>query len=228
VYKLTSLAIILFACASSVAGEVSKTFEIAAFDKISFDGSGTVLIVQGDLFGVEVTGEGGLVQSLSVEVSDGVLHIETGNDSISVDDLHFTIAAGTITEVSSHGSGKILMNNIAAQDIHLRGIGSGEFLLDSLNARELSVEGRGASRFKISGKADRQVVELGGAGEYLAQNLITNVGSISIFGAGIGELWVDEWLDVRITGAGKISYRGAPQVAQQVFGFGSVQRLGKL
>lgn len=61
-----------------------------------------------------------------------------------------------------------------------------------------------------------------GAGNILAFDLISETTIISLSGTGKAEVYVDQLLDVTITGAGSVYYKGKPTIIQNITGSGSL------
>jgi hypothetical protein len=82
----------------------------------------------------------------------------------------------------------------------------------------------GAGKLNISGnKQESFNAVITSAGEIYAYNLEVNNCSLIITGAGSGFVWADKKLDVTISGAGTVTYKGHPSVSQIIAGVGVVK-----
>ena len=107
----------------------------------------------------------------------------------------------------------------------LEGHGKGRFQLYGLEADELIVSSFDQAEFLLSGRVDRQVLELDGTGYYRAPNLISHSVEAIVTGTGFILLAVDDLLAIDLDGAARVRYAGSPFVSQRVSGQGSVTQV---
>ena len=98
-----------------------------------------------------------------------------------------------------------------------------------LTARQLTgpsyaVETTGAARVDLDGTVDELLADMTGASELNAKGLQTKTAEISTTGAADAEISVSETLKVTITGAGNVSYYGAPKIVEKhITGAGNIK-----
>jgi hypothetical protein len=80
----------------------------------------------------------------------------------------------------------------------------------------------GAGNIVLVGKVGTYQITHSGAGNILAFDLISETTIISLSGTGKAEVYVDQLLDVTITGAGSVYYKGKPTIIQNITGSGSL------
>lgn len=100
------------------------------------------------------------------------------------------------------------------------GVVSGEL---ELNLQSFNGRFSGASSLTLSGSAVVSDINVSGAGSIEAAGLETVTTIINVSGAGSAQVWANESLDARISGAGSVIYHGDPEsVSQRVSGAGSI------
>jgi hypothetical protein len=86
------------------------------------------------------------------------------------------------------------------------------------------VETTGATQVTLDGTVDELLADMTGASELNAKGLQTKTAEISTTGAADAEISVSETLKVTITGAGNVSYYGAPKIVEKhITGAGNIK-----
>lgn len=232
-HKLFWLLTLVVAPIGAVGSAVAETrsYPVPEFNRIYFSGPGTVHLsqtkpqnghlVQAGTATVRAQGSRDTLNQLIVEVSDGVLFIESfGYDS---HDLIVHLSIHELRELVSEG-GIVVADSLKVDDLTLEGKGASSFRLQRLEADELQILGSGSTEFSLSGHVNRQVIVLAGSGDYRARDLLSQSVEASVFGTGIITLAVAEMLDVRVSGAARVSYVGSPYVSQEISGAGAVNQ----
>ena len=93
-----------------------------------------------------------------------------------------------------------------------------------LKAQRINLDNRGGMLCELSGVANSLDVRLAGAGHINAGELKTENVNFRIEGIGTGKVYATEKLNAEIKGAGKIRYKGNPEVIQRIDGLGTVER----
>ena len=90
--------------------------------------------------------------------------------------------------------------------------------------KALKVQLSGAGLITLEGEAEKQEVNLTGAGSYETFDLESSFCEISISGIGGAEVNVTQRLEARISGMGGIEYMGSPQeIRREVSGIGKIK-----
>lgn len=235
-HKLFWLLTLVVAPMAGVSSAVAETrsYPVPEFNRIYFSGPGTVHLsqtvpqtkaqnvhlAQGTAT-VRAQGSRDTLNQLIVEVSDGVLFIESfGYDS---HDLIVHLSIRELRELVSEG-GIVVADSLKVDDLTLEGKGASSFRLQRLEADELQILGSGSTEFSLSGHVNRQVIVLAGSGDYRARDLLSQSVEASVFGTGSITLAVAEMLDVRVSGPARVSYVGSPYVSQEISGAGAVNQ----
>ena len=170
-----------------------------------------------------VTGE----DNWLAEVRDSVLYIDV-TTQMSLDEvmLDFAIASPDLRKITVYGASKIetLDGQILTQPslaLDLNGAAQAEL---HLHVQTLMIDAKGASQLELSGIADEVRVTIAGAGELEAEDLVAQTLHINCAGASKAEVNVVRELWAQAAGASKITYKGAPQIRQNIAVGGSVIR----
>lgn len=170
-----------------------------------------------------VTGE----DNWLAEVRDSVLYIDV-TTQMPLDEvmLDFAIASPDLRKITVYGASKIetLDGQILTQPslaLDLNGAAQAEL---HLHVQTLMIDAKGASQLELSGTAEEVRVTIAGAGELDAEDLVAQTLHINCAGASKAEVNVVRELWAQAAGASKITYKGAPQIRQNIAVGGSVIR----
>ena len=170
-----------------------------------------------------VTGE----DNWQAVVRDSVLYIDV-TTQMSLDEvmLDFAIASPDLRKITVYGASKIetLDGQTLTQPslaLDLNGAAQAEL---HLHVQTLMIDAKGASQLELSGTADEVRVTIAGAGELEAEDLMAQTLHINCAGASKAEVNVVRELWAQAAGASKITYKGAPQIRQNIAVGGSVIR----
>lgn len=223
------LAVILFTscskdddCVSGNGGYVSRNYNTAIFDALSVSGEADVVIKKDSIRSVRIEAQQNVLNTLDVEVRNGVLTI--GDDDCIKNSLRLKIyiSTPTLTEVHSSGSVNVLGTGTFVENIfkaHLSGTGSMELnvLVQEFNA---SISGDGA--ITASGSASQQHFATSGEGDFSCFDLIGEDINIDVSGQAKLEVHATESLDIEVSGSATIYYKGHPSITQDISGTATI------
>lgn len=223
---LAALTLLLCAAATAAAERTShsRDYQLQSFERVYLNGNAQLHLVQGQPVPMTATGSVRSLDRLAFETADGALYIDAGEGQ-GAQPLVIHLAVEQLKEVVSEGGGQVLADGLTVHALALEGRGSGRFDLQGLDVGDLIVVGEGSTQFQVSGVAENQFVDLAGVGRYQAQQLASQTSQVSVRGAGMVDLWVEEVLDVNVFGSARVRYSGTPWVLQQISGSGAIDRL---
>lgn len=202
---------------------VTEVRLLSSFHSVYLSTVGNVNISQGGVQEISITIDDNLLEFIRTVVSGGMLFIEVepghrfSNFNLTVNltmtDLEqlFLSGAGSITGINTFKIDAVLLDLGGAGNISLR-----------LESDQLTSSLTGAGNIILSGKVDTHQVNHSGAGNLLAFNLTTETTRISLSGAGKDEVMVKQLLEVNISGAGSVYYKGYPTIIQSITGAGNL------
>jgi len=230
--RLSLVSALLAAAASAAEADCGsnavETTENAdgTFERIHVSGPATLDVRQGQSTQVTVAAGHSVLDDLEVDISSGTLSIVVGNVELDAGDVRVDITTSRLREICSNDAIHVTLRNLTAGDLGVWARGAGSYYrLSRVSLGELTVDVRGASSFVVDGTAERQNVDISGAGSYDARALKTAITDLRLRGANSTNVWVTEQLDVDIDGPGWVTYRGDAGVRRRILGTGWVARV---
>lgn len=223
-----------FACSKSkksIAGSgniVTQTRNVKSFEQIMFSGNGNLFISQGEEESVRIEGEDNIIDLIQTLVVDKTLRIDYKKSSLatlinSKQPINVYVQVNSIQEIRLAGTGNIITAKpLKAHSLKLSIGGSGNAKIEVVGHKLVSILS-GSGRFEISGMAENQDIWISGTGVYQGFGLTSNVANVNITGSGQVYVNVQDDMDVRISGAGTVIYKGNPRVRQSISGTGKIE-----
>lgn len=178
---------------------------VEEFTGISASGAFEIYIVAGKETGLSVTADDNLLKYIVTKVRNGKLILETKRNLNSRKEIIIRITTPDLDLVEASG----------ACDIFVEGINNAHFEVDM----------SGASDIDLLGSTGKLLIELSGAGNVDAKNLIAKDVRVSLSGASDASVHATESLDAEVSGVGTVDYYGDPdKVVTDVSGVGSINR----
>lgn len=204
--------------------------EVPAFDAVKLEGSGVLLITQGETDSLEIETDERLLPKLKSEVVEGRLTVgfrswldylfEMGHPTIT-----YHISMREVRGVIISGSGKLKTEKVNTDRLALRISGAGEMQLDELQAGMLEIKISGSGKVIARGLASDYEVRISGSGEVRTAEVQSQTARVRISGSGNVQLNASQTLDVSISGSGDVRYSGDPKITQNISGSGSIRRV---
>lgn len=204
--------------------------DVSGFNRISIEAFGEILISQGSEESLVIEAPRDYLRYITAEVEDDTLLIGTRRGFIGapVQRVTYTITVKDLEAISLSGAGAIKMESLESGNFEVNLSGAGSVEIDDLQADNLNISLSSAGAIVIAGEVDSQDINLSGVGSYEGGDLKSSKASINLSGAGSAIVWVEESLDVNVSGVGSVSYYGNPEsVTQNISGLGSVNSKGE-
>lgn len=175
---------------------------VKAFRGIELHHFGKVVIDAGAAKPLEITADDNLLPLIRTDVRQGKLIVRCEKRVKPKTEMTIHVGSPDIDLVELGAAGMIDVQNIARP--------------------QLSVKLEGAGDVKLAGRTEKLDVELSGAGNVLADDLVADNVRIKLTGAGQANVHAVDRLDAHIPGVGTVNYKGDPKVTKRVTGVGSV------
>ncbi|MDN5214298.1 head GIN domain-containing protein [Fulvivirgaceae bacterium BMA12] len=211
--------------------ERKETLNLGDFDEVHLGTSGKVFIKQGNKTEVILQASERRKERLEIEVRGHKLHI--GNKRgwswkgwNSDEDLTVYVTVKEIDALKVSSSGKIIGQGILrTNDLNLAVSGSGRIDIET-EAGDIESAISGSGRIEVTGKSEYNSVRISGSGKLIAEDLVGEEYDIAVSGSGNCKINVSKRIEARISGSGKVYYRGNPdRVNSSVSGSGSVRKI---
>lgn len=165
------------------------------FHGVSVSGLGRLVIRQADSESLTITADDNILPYLTSQVTDGrlVLGIARNARLFPTRKMVYSLTVREIDQIEASGAVQVEADGVAGDRLQVR----------------LS----GAARVEASGKVERQVLSVSGAGRYRALHLASRVVAVELSGAAAARVRVSERLEGRVSGAATLEYTGDPVVA---------------
>jgi len=208
--------------------QVSRNYQIGAFDKIAVAGPYEVNVVTGGQPGVSATGGENLLAETDVVVEDGTLKIMPKKRKgfrwswTDHGKAVFTVNAAALRGAAIAGSGGISVDKVAG-DFEGDVAGSGDLRLASVTGGKIKLAIAGSGDVSAAGKADSVDLSIAGSGDINASGLASQTADVSIAGSGNITANASTTADVSIMGSGDVELTGGAKCTVSKHGSGNVR-----
>jgi len=207
--------------------EVSRNYQVGAFDKIAVAGPYEVTVVTGGQPGVSAKGGQNLLEETDVVVEDGTLKImPKKHKGIRWNWNHgkavFTVNAAALRGAAIAGSGGISVDKVAG-DFDGDVAGSGDLKLASVAGGKIKLAIAGSGDVSAAGKADSVELSIAGSGDINAGGLSSQTADVSIAGSGNITANASGSAAVSIMGSGDVEVTGGAKCSVSKHGSGNVR-----
>jgi len=209
--------------------EVSRTYQVAAFDKIAVAGPYEVKVVTGGQPGVSAKGGENLLAETDVTVEDGTLKIMPKKRNgfrwgwSDHGKAVFTVNAAALSGAAIAGSGGIHIDRTRTASFKGEVAGSGDLSIDSLEARDVELSIAGSGNITAAGKATKFAANIAGSGDLDAKGLLATDADVNIAGSGNITANATGSADISIMGSGDVELTGGAKCSVSKHGSGDVR-----
>lgn len=197
--------------------------DVLPFNGVRISGGFEVVLNQGETYTVSIETDENLLENVTTEVHDGILEIQTTGHIGDFSKMKVVITSNEYNMVNTSGGVSLSSGTqLSGKSLEVKASGASKVNLDLL-MESVHTDFSGAGDVTLSGEAGITTVDISGAGKLKAFDLKTHEMSISISGAGYAEVNTDQKLDVNVSGAGKVRYKGNPtEIKENISGAGVI------
>ncbi|MCH8317274.1 MAG: DUF2807 domain-containing protein [Bacteroidetes bacterium] len=204
---------------------IKQERRVPAFDVIEIHDAFEVYLSQGYKEKVTIVTDENLLEIVVTEVKDNILVISNKQKIIRSKSTKLYITFKELNKIDILGAVTLKGDSKFKFDVlKLMVSGAATINLD-LVANKLVSDLSGGTEIKLSGNVSIVNMNISGAANLSALNLITDNFKIYISGAGNAKINVNKQLDVSISGAGNVKYKGNPLIKKNISGVGTIQKL---
>lgn len=207
--------------------EVSRNYQVGAFDKLEVAGPYEVNVVTGGQAGVTAKGGENLLAETEVIVEDNVLKIQpkkrkgirrNWRNGKAV----FTVNAAGLRGAAVAGSGDITVDKVAG-DFKGEVAGSGGLKVGEVAGGRVKFDIAGSGEVEATGKAENVDISIAGSGDMKLGGLASRTADVSIAGSGNVQANASESANVSIAGSGDVNISGGAKCKVSKAGSGNVR-----
>jgi hypothetical protein len=223
--------IVIFLASCNVLGErgngnvVKQERKVSAFNAIEVSGAFDVYLSLGSAQSVIVEADDNLLPLIRTEVSGSTLKIENKEPIHNSKSLKVYITVTDLNRIEVSGAVDLhSQNKLTLTELSIEISGATDAFLD-IAVQKLEVSSSGGSNLKLTGMANRVDLDASGAVDIRAFELLTEIVSLDISGAGEVDINVTKELNASVSGAGTVRYKGNPaKIDTDISGAGSVKK----
>ena len=182
--------------------------------------------IPGESSSIIVSGDENLIDQVQYDIQDGRLILSTNNPLRSENNLIIRLRTSGIKNIRSNIIGNIqLKTAFKGDELNIKMLGPGNFQADSLYVRSLSVSSEGIGSVKLAGKTTKTNFDVAGVGGINAFELLSDTVYASVKGVGSIQCNPSDFLEGRLSGVGKITYKEEPKMKD--IGTMGIGKIGK-
>jgi len=203
---------------------VTSERTVSAFEKIQISGSAVVNYRASQEYRVAVTVDSNLEEYTRVYTDGNVLKIGTKNGkSYSFTNYIVDVYCPTLSAVSSSGAVRFNgIDKIVASTFTLGISGSGK-VNGTFECNKFEADISGSGEIDVSGFAKEMNVSVSGSVTFNGKEFQTNNAAVTVSGSGRIHIWVLDYLKAKVSGSGKVTYRGNPKIDYSTSGSGRLE-----
>ncbi len=187
---------------------------------------GTIEVLRGNTYKIEIQIEESLLPYLETEVRNGRLDVYFSRTVRDVDNLRITITAPDLDGFHLSGSAELIaFDSLSGNKLDLDISGSGEIDLKKINFHHIDAEVSGSGSIRLQGIATNLQLDLSGGGDLHALDCPVQHADLQVSGSGSVRCNVSSTLKARVSGSGDVFYLGNPVLDIDISGSGKVKKL---
>jgi hypothetical protein len=198
---------------------------LSSFNAIDVSGSFEVYLAQGTTQSVIVETDDNLIDLIKTKVVGNTLEIDTKEPIRHAKCMKIYLTVTDLKEIELSGAvdvetqGKLTLNDLS---IDVSGATDSKMEFD---VQKLKIECSGGSKLRLTGTSKETNLDISGAVDLFAFDLVCEKLDLGISGAGKAEVNVTKEFNADISGAASVRYKGNPEkISQDVSGAGSIKK----
>ena len=192
---------------------VTSERDVSRFERIQISGSATVNYHASQEYRAVVTVDSNLEEYTRVYTEGDVLKIGTKNGkSYFFTNYTVDVYCPKLSAVSVSGSVRFNgIDKINTSKFTL-GVSGSAKINGTYECNKFDADISGSSEIAVSGTAKEMSVTISGSVNFSGSEFQTNNANVRVSGSGNINIWVLDYLKARISGSGRVTYRGNPKI----------------
>jgi hypothetical protein len=205
----------------------TETRTAASFNGVKVSGAIDLYVRQNSSPSIKIEADENLLKYIEIE-NDGnmlVIHTKRGVNLRPTRSLRVYIGAPAFSRLEASGACDIFSENkiSSPETLNIDLSGASDAKLE-VNAPRVDVDVSGAGTVTLKGETRDFSVDGSGSTDIKCYGLLAENTKVGISGAGSAEVFASVKLDVDVSGAADVRYKGNGTVSQRVSGAGSVKK----
>lgn len=188
-FTIMAACLVMTSCAKHKNVQITRNYEVQAFQAIDLDGIANIIYTQGDSFAVRAEGDSVQITRTDIKVEDGCLKIRQQNGKGDKQQVDIYITTPTLVKVEMDGVGSFKSQKPVtfANDLKIEAEGVGSVEISDLTCKTLDFdqEGVGSSTLKV--KCETAIFHCEGVGSC---DLDINADILKVKSEGVGTVKV--------------------------------------
>jgi hypothetical protein len=203
----------------------TRNFQTGRFTGLFLEGAYGIELIQGNNPSLAVSvSDSKAFDYLTITNQNGILHLHVDRKPFDFSRITLHVTFSELEYLRIFGSIRLETRGyLDLQNLEMLVEGGARVNLQA-KAENIFIDNRGGVLVELLGVSQTLKIRLAGTGHVNAGELRARDVEFRIEGVGTGKVFATENLNATIKGAGKIRYKGNPQVVQNIDGLGSVSR----
>jgi hypothetical protein len=195
---------------------VTESRSITEFNSVKVEGDFVIHLQQGNNCNVFLKMDKNLLNNTVTNIEGDVLHIKSVLNVLHYSSNDIYIIASKLRHVDLIGNNVVdCVNSINVSSFDINSIGLTELNL-KVHANFVSLKLEGSSIINISGVSNRLNVDMLGLGSLNTLSLFSKSVVLNLNGMVSSKVFVSEYFDVDVDGAGVVEYKGNPEIIKEI------------
>src|SRR3972149_2733063 len=203
---------------------IKETRDLPDFSGVKLAIASNVYLTQGSPQKVELEGIPSDLERITTNIENGYLKIGMDNwNQRIMNNVDVYITVPNIEYLSVSGSGDIMaQTDINTDKIVLNVSGSGKIIIENLTAENIDSHISGSGRINLNGDktVESYKLKISGSGRLEAEDLEVLSYDVNISGSGNAKVYAVDKIKAQISGSGSVNYNGKPKLDVHISGSG--------
>lgn len=206
---------------------ISEERKVEGFNRISVSAGINLFIKQDSSETLKIEAEDNLMPIIITEVKNGRLEIRYKNLSFGLSatkPVNVYVTAKELNEINASSGANVKAEEIRADNLKIN-LSSGALGEIIVQTSQIDADATSGSVIRISGKTDKQNVNLSSSGNYNGEDLSSTSAFVNVSSGSSAKVKVSDSLDVNISSGAIVQYSGSPKISSDISSGGLLKNI---